>query len=197
MLTIPSVGQVYKYSGIPGFIVFTSVFAAFIFLIDKKWNRLNITLSNRNIALALTISIVVFLFGIFVVIYPDANAGLYGGGSDADDALKIGAEAILNLQNPYHLRTYLDLPITPGLGAISLSIPFYLLGNVSYQNFFWLFFTNFLHPQTFRGHQDNFSLPLINVSSQPFGTSTGGYRCGSSNKRNLRFSISTNFCEVI
>ena len=84
------------------------------------------------------------------MIYPDANAGMYGGGSDADDALKIGAKAVLNLDNPYHHQTYLGLPITPGLGALFLSIPFYLMGNVSFQNFFWLFLLIFFIHKYYR-----------------------------------------------
>ena len=85
---------------------------------------------------------IAFLLVIFIVIYPNANVGIYGGGSDADDALKIGAKIVLNLENPYRPKTYLGLPITPGLGALFLSIPLYLMENVSYQNSFWLFFTN-------------------------------------------------------
>ena len=138
VVTIPSIGQVYKYLGIGGLITFASITGACIFFIDKKWIQIRILLSKKNASIILTTLMVTFLLVIFTVIYPDANAGIYGGGSDADDALKIGAKAVLNLENPYHYQTYLGLPITPGLGALFLSIPFYLMGNVSYQNFFWL-----------------------------------------------------------
>ena len=149
-IAIPSLGQVYKYLGIPGFIAFASITGACIFLIDKKWVTLSILLSKKNVSLVLTALIVAFLLVIFTLIYPDANAGMYGGGSDADDALKIGAKAVLNLDNPYHHQTYLGLPITPGLGALFLSIPFYLMGNVSYQNFFWLFLLIFFIHKYYR-----------------------------------------------
>lgn len=87
---------------------------------------------------------IAFLLVIFIVIYLNANVGIYGGGSDADDALKIGAKIVLNLDNPYRPKTYLGLPITPGLGALFLSIPLYLMENVSHQNSFWLFLLIFL-----------------------------------------------------
>ena len=96
-IAIPSLGQVYKYLGIPGFIAFASITGACMFLIDKKWVKVNILLSKKNASLILTAIIVAFLLVIFTMIYPDANAGMYRGGSDDGDALKIGAKAVLTL----------------------------------------------------------------------------------------------------
>ena len=107
---------------------------------------------------------IAFLLVIFIVIYLNANVGIYGGGSDADDALKIGAKIVLNLENPYRPKTYLGLPITPGLGALFLSIPLYLMENVSHQNSFWLFFTNFLNPHILSRPQRCFFLAFVLVS---------------------------------
>ena len=156
-ITITSLGQVYKYGGLEGFIAFTLITLALVLIVDKKWNSIDALLSKGYVSPILILCIVSLLICLFIALFPSANAGEYGGGSDADDALKIGAEAILSLSNPYHLQTYLGLPITPGLGAILLSIPFYLLGNVSYQNFFWLLILILLIYKHFK----NFNTTLI------------------------------------
>jgi hypothetical protein len=81
---------------------------------------------------------VVALVAVFRLLYPLANSGKLGPGSDRDDALNIGCAALLRGTYPYTARTYLDAPLTPMPGALLLALPFHLLGNAAYQNVFWL-----------------------------------------------------------
>ncbi len=75
---------------------------------------------------------------VFVVIFPLANSGAYGVGSDRDDALNVTIEALLAGNYPYGVRTYLGNPPTPMPGAMVLALPFYLLGTAAWQNLFWM-----------------------------------------------------------
>jgi hypothetical protein len=75
----------------------------------------------------------------FVIIYPIANSGVVGGGSDRDEALNLAATELLSGRYPYYIKTYLGGTLSPLPGAIFLSMPFVVLGNSAYQNFFWLF----------------------------------------------------------
>lgn len=74
----------------------------------------------------------------FAVVYPIANSGIVGGGSDGDEALNIATRELLHGRYPYYPMTYLGNPISPLPGEILLAVPFVLLGNSAYQNFFWL-----------------------------------------------------------
>ncbi len=76
---------------------------------------------------------------IFFVVYPLADAGIVGGGSDRDEALNIATTELLHGHYPYYEKTYLGNLITPMPGALLLAIPFVLIGNSAYQNLFWLF----------------------------------------------------------
>lgn len=60
------------------------------------------------------------------------------GGSDNDEALTIATTELLQGRYPYYPRTYLGNPISPLPGSLLLAVPFVLLGNGAYQNFFWL-----------------------------------------------------------
>ena len=75
---------------------------------------------------------------LFAVIYPIADSGAVGGGSDRDDALNAGAAALLDGRYPYRELTYLGNPLSPLPGALLLATPFVAIGNAAYQTFFWL-----------------------------------------------------------
>ena len=53
---------------------------------------------------------------------------LVGGGSDADDALIVGATQLWHLASPYVATTYFGNPLSPGPGWIALAAPFSLAG---------------------------------------------------------------------
>jgi hypothetical protein len=137
-LVIPSTGTVHKYFGYPGLIlyiivVFLAVFLGYRFVLEKF--LLGVT---EKQAFGLMLLTLLGLLVAFAIVYPVANSGLMGSGSDRDEALNIAATELVHLRYPYYNKTYLGGPISPLPGAIILAIPFVLLGNSAYQNFFWL-----------------------------------------------------------
>ncbi len=75
---------------------------------------------------------------LFVLLFPLAHQHTLGGGSDRDDALRVSASALVHWHYLYSAKTFLGNQVTPLPGAILMATPFYLLGNVSLQNIFWL-----------------------------------------------------------
>jgi hypothetical protein len=59
-----------------------------------------------------------------------ANSGIFGGGSDCDEATIQGVLSLLRLENPYAQTTYLGNPITPLPGALLLSVPMLHAANI-------------------------------------------------------------------
>jgi hypothetical protein len=78
------------------------------------------------------------LAAMFAVVYPLADAGALGGGSDRDEALDLAVRALAAGEHPYRLRTYLGNPITPMPGALLLAAPFVALGGAALQVLFWV-----------------------------------------------------------
>lgn len=75
----------------------------------------------------------------FNIVYPIANSGRFGPGSDRDEALNQAISALLAGHHPYHEKTYLGNPISPMPGSLLLAAPFYFFfGNGAYQNIFWI-----------------------------------------------------------
>jgi hypothetical protein len=134
---IPSIGVCQKYLGVKG--VFVYLLAGVIGLLviavyeDPLFNLLN---EDRARVLAILTAIAMLI--IFLIVYPMANSGKFGGGSDTDEAITLAATNLLYGKYPYYARTYLGNPIDPLPGAILLSIPFVLLRNEGYQNLFWM-----------------------------------------------------------
>jgi hypothetical protein len=99
--------------------------------------RLATTLGERR-ARWLALLTLVLLTAAFAVIYPLANSGRFGPGTDSDEALNQATRALLHGRYPYLERTYLGNEITPMPGSLLLAMPFVLLGNGVYQSFFWM-----------------------------------------------------------
>ncbi len=99
--------------------------------------RLASALGERR-ARWLALLTLLLLTAAFAVIYPLANSGRFGAGTDSDEALNQATRALLHGRYPYLERTYLGNEITPMPGALLLAIPFVLLGNGVYQSFFWM-----------------------------------------------------------
>jgi hypothetical protein len=97
--------------------------------------------SERHL-LRLTLLTLLLVAVAFTVIYPVANTHIPGAGSDDDDALNLGARALLAGRFPYAERTYLGNVLHHFPGAFVLALPFVLLGTSALQNLFWapLFF---------------------------------------------------------
>ena len=73
-----------------------------------------------------------------LALYPvEVSHKLLGSGSDREDALVRALQSLRHHHYPYYVRTFRGNPITPMPGAFLLAFPFYWLGRVSIQNFFW------------------------------------------------------------
>ena len=137
-LLIPSTDTIQKYFG-------SKAVAAYIFigfcLLQISYKLILprfICIVTERQALLLALLTFLGLVLVFSILYPIAQAGIVGGGSDQDDALNIAATELIHGRYPYYPKTYLDNPIAPLPGAIILAVPFVLLGNSAYQNIFWL-----------------------------------------------------------
>lgn len=130
--------QVEKYLGIAG--VGTYWTAGLAILIVARWYLIPRFASRVTKAWGwiLALGTLGCLFCLFWLIYPLADSGMFGGGGDSDDALNLGAQALLNHQYPYEPSTYLGAPVTYLPGSLLLAVPFVMLGNAAYQNMFWL-----------------------------------------------------------
>lgn len=136
-LIFPSTAIFYKYFDIPGVLFYILLAGLGLWIIHRyRFDILN-RISDRGVTI-LSVLVFIALTAIFLLIYPVADSGIVGRGSDNDDALTIAAQQLLAGHYPYEVRTYLGNPISPLPGAIILSLPFVLLGNVGYQNIFWL-----------------------------------------------------------
>ena len=126
-----------KYFGGSGVLIYL-FFGFFLLLIGQRY-LLPLALIRLKKREAIILALLTFLaLGIaFALVYPVADSGVFGGGSDSDDAVEVAARALLNGQYPYYRETYLG----GGLyfpGSILLSLPFALLGHIAYQNLFFL-----------------------------------------------------------
>ncbi|MBD0319092.1 MAG: hypothetical protein ICV87_02080 [Gemmatimonadetes bacterium] len=122
--------------GTPAAIVYAGVVIAAAFLPARTLRSTARALSARpHLWLALLTGLLV---AAFAVVYPVANRGALGGGSDRDDALNLAVRALLRDGMPYRERTYLGNPVTPLPGALVLAMPFVLLGNAALQVLFWV-----------------------------------------------------------
>jgi hypothetical protein len=133
LLVFPSSFVVHKYLGWAGTIVYAIVVAAILALRPRASRRL----STRNLAW------LVFLMSVpltvaFLVIYPIANTHVPGAGSDDDDALNLGAMALVAGHSPYSRTTYLGNVLHHLPGAFVLAMPFVALGTSALQNLCWL-----------------------------------------------------------
>ncbi|HMJ84855.1 MAG TPA: hypothetical protein VK504_16855, partial [Vicinamibacterales bacterium] len=102
VLVLPSSFVVHKYLGWEGTIVYSVGVAASVALGRRVFTRL----STRTLAWLVLLTAVLVAVAFFVV-YPIANTHAAGAGSDDDDALNLGAMALLGGRFPYAQTTYL------------------------------------------------------------------------------------------
>lgn len=86
-----------------------------------------------------------------VILYPVAQSGVLGRGSDRDEALALGIQAILDGRYPYYERTQFGGRPTPMPGAFLLGAPFHLAGSVVTQNLIYGAACVFLAVRALRG----------------------------------------------
>jgi len=139
-LVLPSFGIVHKYGGIAGVTAYAFLSSLALMLFVGYRTAIAgyaFRLTDRKVKL-LTAGTFFLLVIAFVVVYPMANSGVYGRGSDGDEALNLATTELLHGRYPYYPTTYLGNLISPLPGALVLAIPFVVLGNAAYQNLFWL-----------------------------------------------------------
>ena len=140
-LIIPSTGLFDKYLGIGGVILYVIFASLGLVIFTRNLNKITYQLSKITDKQIFWMAVIFFaaLFVLVLLIYPIADSGIIGGGSDNDDALSIAVAEILQGKYPYYPHTYLGNPISPLPGGLFLAIPLALLGNVAFHNIFWLF----------------------------------------------------------
>ena len=132
-LVFPSSFIVHKYLGRE----LTIAYAIVVALIVALNPRLSWRLSNRNL-LRLALLTLFLMAAAFLTIYPIVNTHAPGTGSDDDDALNLGAMALLTGRSPYSQTTYLGNALHHLPGAFVIAVPFVLAGTSALQNFVWL-----------------------------------------------------------
>lgn len=138
-LIIPSTWILQKYLGLAGVTCYLVISSLILFLVVRHILLRGLPpISETKAFLLLVLTFAVICSG-FSVTYPLANSGIFGPGSDCDDALNIAVAELMQGHYPYYVKTYFDNPISPMPGAILLAIPFVLLDTSAYQNIFWLF----------------------------------------------------------
>ena len=80
----------------------------------------------------------VVLTAAFAVLYPISLRHTLNSGSDREDALRVELDAVVHHRYPYDARTFLSNPPTPLPGAMLLAAPFFAMGDIAWQNLFWL-----------------------------------------------------------
>jgi len=152
-LFIPSIGAVQKYTGLAGLAGYGVAVLAVLIIGERYVFPWLLGACSERLAIGLAVVVGIVLVAAFVFIYPIANAGVVGGGTDRDEALNIAVWELLSGRYPYYPRTYLNAPISPLPGAILLAMPFVLLGNSAYQNLFWIVVFYLLAVYYFKAHR--------------------------------------------
>ena len=138
-LLVPSIGQVHKYVGNGGIVLYLVLGSATVVAGYRYIWPVYLRYMTSAVALLLAIlTFIGFAAGLDIV-YPLADSGFVGGGVDRDDGLNIVASALLNGHYPYYYKILGGAPISPMPGAIVLSTPFVAMGSCAWQNLFWLF----------------------------------------------------------
>ena len=138
VLVFPSVGIVQKFLGITGvaaYLVYGAALLAVGYRAFAVPRGSVVSEGQAQVALGLAL---VAMSVLFWWVYPVADAGVVGGGSDRDDALRLGVAQLLGTGFPYYEPTYLGNPITPMPGALLLSVPLALLDPLAWSNLVWL-----------------------------------------------------------
>jgi len=132
-LTVPSFALLIKYGGWSGAIAYTIIVAVVTARVAGRFRPM----TNRAAGVLAAVTWLVAVI-IFALVYPRVNLHVAGIGSDDDDALNLGARALLAGQSPYAQTTYLGNVLHHLPGAFVLALPFVLAGTSALQNLFWI-----------------------------------------------------------
>ena len=134
-LVLPSVAQVAKYAGLAGIVLHAALVAAVLGALPRLVSFRRI---SERTASAMAVAVWVLVCVLFAVGFPIANSGLYGPGSDTDEAYDFAVREMLAGNYPYYVETYLWNAVHHLPGALILAAPFVLLGTSALQNLAWL-----------------------------------------------------------
>jgi hypothetical protein len=145
-LLFPSLGLVQKYLGLKAVCVYCALGTWLLIDLARRAQAVRslVLATDRRWLLWAMAATYVALTVAFAVLYPLSNSallstqGVAGGGSDRDESLNLGVAELLAGRYPYYRTTQLDNHVTQMPGSLLLAVPFYLLGNGAWQNFFWL-----------------------------------------------------------
>ena len=133
-LAVPSVGLVQKYLGYGGAVAYIVGVCASVLVAYRALDSPLATRLGERGALALLGATFVALIGVFAAVHPAID---YAQG-DANEALDYAVRELLAGRYSYGVQTQLGNVIAPLPGAVLLALPFVVLGDSAYQNFFWL-----------------------------------------------------------
>lgn len=136
-LTVPSLWLFQKRLGLSWAIIYILV-TGFLLAIALHWLLPRLFNLKQSQLTALVMLTALGLIMAFFLLYPLESSGRFGLGSDRDEALNIAVTELVAWRYPYYPTTHLNGPITPLPGAILLALPWVIIGNSAYQNFFWL-----------------------------------------------------------
>jgi hypothetical protein len=134
-VVMPGLRPIFKYLPAPILIasLYALLFGLWIFARPlERFSTLKKIISHPLFSVALLVLVGVICW----FTYPIADAlKLSMRGSDQDDCIILGANALLQLTHPYLQKTYFDNPCSPGPGLLILYIPFvwmhlYILGSI-------------------------------------------------------------------
>ena len=166
-LLIPSTAVVQKYLGLNGVAAYL-VIASLIMYLGYKYvlSKIIQFMTDKRLLWLVVVAFLVLLV-LFIILYPIANSGLLGSGSDRDEALNIATSELLKGHYPYYLKTYFGNPITPMPGSLFLAVPFVLIGNSAYQNLFWFFLFLYTLNYLFNNKQHGVSVLFVILALAP------------------------------
>jgi len=137
-LILSSLDLINKYFGVKGMAIYSVAIFFIVFLGDKYGLSIFVSLVSERSANYLAALMFAVLAIFSIVLYRVANAGTFGGGSDADEALILAVHELVRGRYPFYPYTYLGNPIAPMPGSVILAIPFVIAGLLPLQNVAWL-----------------------------------------------------------
>ncbi len=125
-IIISSANILTRYVGGPTLLLYSLAVIVGLWTLER-WGLPLLQRLPYRAATAMVASVVIGVTVILLVLYPLANSGRLGPGSDRDEALDQATTSLLRGEYPYYQVTYLNNPITPLPGALLLAAPFVAL----------------------------------------------------------------------
>lgn len=137
-MTVPSLEVMRRYTGVAGMFAYAVAVPAALAAL-RRWVLpvLRALLGDRAAAWLAVLTLLGLVAG-FAVLFPLANSGRFGPGSDTYEAYDAAVGALVAGHDPYYPLTYLGNRIHHMPGAVFMAAPFTLLGTSAYQVLFWL-----------------------------------------------------------